>query len=179
MGGIPGFGERTRLDTSMEASSPFGSLKRTGPASANLHGPASPWGPAAPQSAGFGAFGNFALDANATPSTPGEKRPGFGSMRSESRFKGLMSKDSSEDIARPRERTPSLLERLGETESDRQIPSQWTQASGIQSRDRNQIEDFDQQIGNAGHIGDDVSSVWDIFITHQPGSQLNMLTQTA
>lgn len=44
----------------------------------------------------MGAFGNFALGGQ-TP-TSGEKRPGFASMRGESRFKGYMNTASSEDL---------------------------------------------------------------------------------
>ncbi|PNS16842.1 GYF domain-containing protein mpd2 [Sphaceloma murrayae] len=68
--------------------------------SAGLGGPGSPWGTVQP-SPGFtpmGAFGSFAAGAPAT--TPAEKRPGFGGGRAESRFKGLMSKDSSDDIGK-------------------------------------------------------------------------------
>lgn len=89
-----------REDKPAESSTPFGTLKRstTGPFSAGLGGPSSPWA-STPQSAGFGvspmgAFGNFALG---TPSAA-EKRPGLGGGRAESRFKGLMSKESNEDM---------------------------------------------------------------------------------
>ncbi|KAI9371288.1 hypothetical protein BJX61DRAFT_543826 [Aspergillus egyptiacus] len=113
-----------------EASSPFGSLKRSSTNPVGLPGSTSPW-PSASQSASFspmGAFGAFSLggtsSAAQTPTT--EKRPGFGSLRGESRLKGLFSKDSSEDIASIREK-PSLsnLERLGETEAEGRSHSPW------------------------------------------------------
>ncbi len=94
---------------SAETSIGFGSLKRTatGPLSAGLNGLPSPWA-TTPQSAGFsslGSFGNFALGGStAQASTPTEKRTGFGSLRAESRFKGLMVKDGSDEAQKtPRE----------------------------------------------------------------------------
>ena len=102
-------------------SSPFGSLKRhpTGPLSAGLGTPSSPWSNT-PQSAGFspmGSFGNFGLGQQTTPS---EKRPNLGSGRSESRFKNVLNKDGSEDAgARTVERKSSMssLSRVMENES--------------------------------------------------------------
>ena len=124
------FGERPKLDTGIDAGSLFGSLKRTttNPASAGVNGPSSPW-TAGPAPSGFGAFGNFSLDwAGANPLTPGDKKSGFGSMRSESRFKGLMSKDSSEDMSlRPKEKGSALLERLHEADA---VPS-WGQDRSV------------------------------------------------
>lgn len=97
---------------------PFGGLMRANTAGSVLgNGPASPWGPT-PGSAAMspmGNFGSFALGgSSANPPTPVEKRPGFGSMRGESRLTHLMPKESSEDISskaadrpswRPRQRT--------------------------------------------------------------------------
>lgn len=85
----------------------FGSLRRhqTGPLSAGLGGPSSPW-TNAPQSAGLspmGSFGNFGLGQAQT-----DKRPGLGG-RAESRFKNMLSKDAGEDSgSRTVERKPSL-----------------------------------------------------------------------
>ncbi|KAI9831780.1 MAG: hypothetical protein M1819_004677 [Sarea resinae] len=118
--------EVANRDSSVDTSSPFGSLKRsvTGPFSAGLTGPSSPWA-STPQSAGaspMGAFGSFAIgDPSRQPTTPGDKKSGFGSLRGESRFKGLMSKDSSEDIgSRMKEKTSmNSLERLKDTETRR------------------------------------------------------------
>ena len=80
---------------------PTGTLKRstTGPLSAGLNGPSSPWS-SAPQSAGFnpigGAFGSFALSASQGTSAS-ERRSGFGSTKGQSRFTGFMPKDSNEE----------------------------------------------------------------------------------
>ncbi|KAL9095225.1 MAG: hypothetical protein Q9165_002481 [Trypethelium subeluteriae] len=85
-------------------SGPTGTLKRTatGSLSAGLNAPSSPWS-STPQSAGFnpvgGAFGSFAIGGSQATST-GENRSSFGSARGQSRFKGLMSKDNSEEANR-------------------------------------------------------------------------------
>ena len=79
---------------------PVGSLRRisTGPLSAGLGGgPASPWANQ-PQTAGptaMGSFGNLGLGGGSGQ----EKRLPMGG-RGESRFRGLMGKQSSEDISR-------------------------------------------------------------------------------
>ncbi|KAL4870083.1 hypothetical protein BDV12DRAFT_65522 [Aspergillus spectabilis] len=112
-----------------EAPSPFGSLKRSSTNPVALPGATSPW-PSASQNANFspmGAFGAFSIGTSSAAQTPTtEKRPGFGSLRGESRLKGLFSKDSSEDISSIREK-PSLsnLERLGESEADKRSHSPW------------------------------------------------------
>lgn len=105
-------------------SSPFGSLNRstTGPLSAGLNVPPSPWG-VGPPSAGFssmGTFGSFALGPPSASTDVPEQRSGFGSLRGESRFKGLLSKSSSEDIAPVIKQKPSIgnLARLAEVEND-------------------------------------------------------------
>ena len=114
-------------DTAGETSSPFDSFRRRptgGPVSAGLSAPESPWS-AAPRSAtfggGMGAFGSFSLGAgNGSSETPEkDKRSAFGSMPRESRFKGLLSKASSEDIASgstPEKSVKGNLERLTEDE---------------------------------------------------------------
>ncbi|KAF5867017.1 hypothetical protein ETB97_006863 [Aspergillus alliaceus] len=115
--------ESAREATS-ETASPFNSLKRsaTNPLSAAPGTTTSPWGSAS-QNASFspmGAFGAFSLGTN-----PTEKKPGFGSLRGESRLKGLFSKDSSEDMSAAVKEKPSLsnLERLaGEGEQRSQSP---------------------------------------------------------
>lgn len=102
-----------------------GSLKRnpTGPLTAGFNAPSSPWG-AGPQSAGLspmGSFGNYGLGSAAgQPGTPGEKRPGIGSGRAESRFKNVLSKDGADDASsKTIERKPSIssLTRVNENES--------------------------------------------------------------
>lgn len=107
-----------------DLNSPFAPLKRstTGPFSAGLNGTSSPW-PSAPQSAGFspmGAFGNFALGTGSAQASMTEKKSGFGSLRGESRFKGLLSKDSSDDVGSGIREKHSFgsLEKLPEPEGD-------------------------------------------------------------
>ncbi|KAL3474937.1 hypothetical protein BJX99DRAFT_230576 [Aspergillus californicus] len=113
-----------------EAPSPFGSLKRSSTNPVALAGSTSPWPPSASQSASFapmGSFGAFSMGTNsATPTPTTEKRPGFGSLRGESRLKGLFSKDSMEDISSIKEK-PSLsnLERLGESDAEGRSQSPW------------------------------------------------------
>ncbi|GAB7359124.1 hypothetical protein MBLNU230_g5192t1 [Neophaeotheca triangularis] len=86
------------------ATTPFGTLKRqgTGPLG-GFAAPSSPWTAGTP-SGGFSpmgsAFGNFNIGGQ--PSTPGDKRAGAASGRQESRFKGLLNKDSNEDMGGPR-----------------------------------------------------------------------------
>jgi PERQ amino acid-rich with GYF domain-containing protein len=115
--------EKNRLETGIDTGSPFNSWKRnaSGPMSAGITGPSSPWANPGPQSAGFGAFGNFNLEnSTATPTTPGEKRLGFGSLRGESRFKGLMSKESSEDInTLSKDKSVLGLEKLNESDAEK------------------------------------------------------------
>lgn len=85
-------------------ASPFGLLRRTStqPVSAGINGPSSPWS-GAPPSAGFspmGAFGNFSIGSgSAQAPTTDEKKPGFGSVRGQSRFRDLMGAGSSEETA--------------------------------------------------------------------------------
>jgi PERQ amino acid-rich with GYF domain-containing protein len=93
--------EKPPAEVTDGARAPFSGLKRTatGPLNTAVAGGSSPWS-ATPQSAGFspmGAFGNFAINSNATVGTPtADKRPGLAGGRAESRFKGLMAKDSDE-----------------------------------------------------------------------------------
>ncbi|QDS71032.1 hypothetical protein FKW77_008166 [Venturia effusa] len=62
----------------------------------------------------FGAMGSFALGSFAPGASSGQsgiatdKRPGFGSIRGESRFKTLMSKGSSEDVRRDTKEKASI-----------------------------------------------------------------------
>ncbi|GKZ17631.1 hypothetical protein AbraIFM66951_011742 [Aspergillus brasiliensis] len=121
--------ENVARDANAETASPFGSLKRssTNPLSAAPGASNSPWGSAS-QNANFspmGAFGAFSLGTATTPTT--EKKAGFGSLRGESRLKGLFSKDSSEDISATIKEKSSLssLERLGETEGEKRAQSPW------------------------------------------------------
>ena len=68
----------------------------------------------------MGAFGNFSLAGSlGQPPTPGERRT-VSNLRGESRFKGLMGKDSSEDIGSRAKEKPSFssLEKLSERENE-------------------------------------------------------------
>lgn len=104
---------------------PFGPLKRTltGPAGAVVNGPSSPWS-ATPQSAGFspmGTFGNFSLGGSSgQPYSPIDKKPAFSSSRGESRFKGLMSPENSEELSHKVKEKASLnsLEKLAEATNE-------------------------------------------------------------
>ncbi|BCS26552.1 uncharacterized protein APUU_51263S [Aspergillus puulaauensis] len=115
----------------VEASSPFGSLKRSSTNPVAMPGSTSPW-PSASQNANFspmGAFGAFNMSSSSAAQTPTtEKKPGFGSLRGESRLKGLFSKDSFEDVSSISEK-PSLsnLERLGESEAEKRSQSPWVE----------------------------------------------------
>ncbi|MCJ1245766.1 hypothetical protein MMC30_002970 [Trapelia coarctata] len=159
------FGDNDKPDSIMETNSPFGSFKRTatGPLSANINGPASPWS-TAPQSAGFpstGAFGNFSLGGNSgqQPPTPGDRKLGFGSLRGESRFKGLMSKSSFEDMSsRSKDKTSiSNMEKLTETDSEISQNKAMPTRSFRQSAELNPFDELDQHVGSAA-LGGEVPS---------------------
>ncbi|KAL8784349.1 MAG: hypothetical protein Q9213_004000 [Squamulea squamosa] len=146
-----------------DGDSPFGGLKRTatGPIGSSLNGPSSPWS-AAPQSAGFspmGTFGSFSLvGATGQPPTPGEKRSTYGTVRGESRFKGLMNAESSDDLsAKVKERTSvNSLERLAEASNEPAVSGgdlpRSTQKPGPAAPD-----DEPYQAGSAALGGDDAS----------------------
>lgn len=158
--------DRENSKPGIDTASPFGSLKRstTNPASAGLNGPSSPWS-GAPSSAGFspmGAFGNFALGGTTVQiPTTGEKKPGFGSIRVESRFKGLMNAGSSEDLGFKVKEKASLssLERL--TETSEQNQSRWAGNNSAQPRGINADLNGGEGDFGAGSAalggGDDVS----------------------
>lgn len=145
-------------DEREDPSSPFGSLKRssTNPINTNLtavSGPNSPWGSAS-HNANFspmGAFGAFSLGSSAN--TPTEKKPGYGSLRGESRFKGLLSKDSSEDIAgSAKDRPSSNLERLAENENDGRSQSPW--GDTVKTRlNRSETNPFDEPRSGSAALG--------------------------
>jgi PERQ amino acid-rich with GYF domain-containing protein len=99
-------------------TSPFATITRrstAGQSNVGFNGPASPWG-STPQSATFspmGAFGSI-LDQAA------EKKPGYTSLRGESRFSKLISRDSNENMKGPKERTSfGNLERVNEGQQER------------------------------------------------------------
>ena len=110
-----------------DIASPFGSLKHS--STGGLTGPSSPW-QSASQSANFspmGAFGAFPIGSSASQTPTSEKKSGFGSIRGESRLKGLFAKDSYEDIGSSVKEKPSLsnLDRLAEDEGNVRSNSPW------------------------------------------------------
>ncbi|KAL9016647.1 MAG: hypothetical protein Q9185_006020 [Variospora sp. 1 TL-2023] len=140
-----------------EGSSPFAGLKRTatGPVGSSLNGPSSPWS-AAPQSAGFapmGTFGSFSLGGSTgQPPTPSDKKPGHGSLRAESRFKGLMNSESPEDLGlKVKEKASvSSLERLAEVTNEPAATDWGTHRSALRNEES-------YQAGSAALGGDDAS----------------------
>ena len=146
-------------------SSPFGPLKRTatGSVGGGANGPSSPWS-TAPQSAGFapmGAFGNFSLSGQpGQPSTPADKKASFGSLRGESRFKGLMNPTSSEDLkSRVKEKeSVGSLEKLAESANEQ--TSRWGSLHSGRIQGSETIPyngEEDNRTGSAALGGDDVS----------------------
>ena len=137
---------------------PFGPLKRTltGPAAAGTNGPSSPWS-ATPQSAGFspmGAFGNFSLGGTSgQPYSPIDKKPTFSSFRGESRFKGLMNQENSEESTPKVKEKSSLssLEKLTEATNE-QTFTDWPAGSARRSQ-----SDEKYATGSAALGGDDAS----------------------
>ncbi|KAL1956913.1 hypothetical protein VTO42DRAFT_6660 [Malbranchea cinnamomea] len=135
-------------DASLDLTSPYGTLKRSVTMGVTQSGSSSPWAATSPsQNSGFasmgGAFGSFSLGP-ITPGGSGDKRPGFGSLRGESRFKSLLSKGSSEDIGSSGKEKPSSgLDSVPESADN---PSR----SGIQTRtSRSDTNPFDEPRGGS------------------------------
>ena len=111
----------------------------------------------------MGAFGNFAIgNGSAQTPTADEKRPGFGSVRGQSRFKGLMGAGSSEDTAlKVKEKaSANSLERLAESTNE---PTQAQWANDRTALPRNMHVGFfedeeDFGTGSAALGGDDAST---------------------
>ena len=116
-----------------ETTSPFGSLKRssTNPlVAAGLTGSSSPW-QSASHSASFspmGAFGAFPIGSSGAQTPTSEKKANFGSLRGESRMKGLFAKDGSEDPLVKEKPSLSSLEHLTEDEGGTRSASPWGEA---------------------------------------------------
>lgn len=69
----------------------------------------------------MGTFGSFSLGgATGQPPTPGDRKSTYGSLRGESRFKGLMNSESSEDVGSKVKEKASIssLERLAEASNE-------------------------------------------------------------
>lgn len=137
---------------------PLGPLKRTltGPAGTAVNGPSSPWS-ATPQSAGFspmGAFGNFSLGGPSGQAySPIDKKPAYSSFRGESRFKGLMNTENSEESTPKVKEKASLssLEKLTEATNE-QTFADWPAGSVRRPR-----SDEKYITGSAALGGDDAS----------------------
>ncbi|KAJ5173409.1 hypothetical protein N7492_006002 [Penicillium capsulatum] len=141
-------------DGAPEAASPFGSLKRssTNPLNTAIGGPSSPWGSAS-HNANFspmGAFGAFSLGSNTAQTPTTEKKAGYGSLRGESRFKGLLSKESAEDIVQ--EKNLSSLERLTEDDDDQGAQSPWGDAMKTRAN-RSETNPFDEPRSGSAAFG--------------------------
>ena len=98
----------------------------------------------------MGAFGAFSLGSGTSSTPTAEKKPGYGSLRGESRFKGLLSKDSSEDIAR--DRNLSNLERLVEDDLDNRAQSPWAEAVKTRAS-RSETNPFDEPRSGSAALG--------------------------
>lgn len=144
-------------ESGADAASPFGSLKRssTNPLNPAIGGPSSPWGSAS-HNANFspmGAFGAFSLGSNTASTPTAEKKAGFGSLRGESRFKGLLSQDSSEDMeSSAKEKTLGNLERLTEDDDSQRAQSPW--GDTIKTRAyRSETNPFDEPRSGSAALG--------------------------
>ncbi|OAL47481.1 hypothetical protein IQ07DRAFT_646419 [Pyrenochaeta sp. DS3sAY3a] len=144
--------EREREKGAAETANPFGSLKRTTTGPFNSGGAGSPW--SATPGGGFGAFGNF---GNPQP----DKKAGYGGIRGESRFKGLMGKQSVEEFEKgPKEKgSISNLGILNESEPSKSAGS-WMEARSNRptSNDTDPFPEDHVPSGSAAlHGGDDMS----------------------
>lgn len=144
-------------ESGADAASPFGSLKRstTNPLNPAIGGPSSPWGSAS-HNANFspmGAFGAFSLGSNTASTPTTEKKAGFGSLRGESRFKGLLSQDSSEDMeGSAKEKTLSNLERLTEDDDSQRAQSPWGDTVKTRAY-RSETNPFDEPRSGSAALG--------------------------
>jgi PERQ amino acid-rich with GYF domain-containing protein len=139
-------------DGGQDSLGSFATLKRTttAPFSAGLTGPSSPWS-STPQTTGFspmGSFGNFALGPSSGSAS--DKRPALGGIRAESRFKGLMSKESSEDVSKTVKEKGSLgsLSKVPEATGDSSALS-WREARP-QRATGNESDSFPSETTPAG-----------------------------
>ncbi len=122
---------------------PFGGLMRSNTGGNSLaNGPASPWSttPASATLSPMGNFGSFAMPGQQP--TFGEKRPGFGTTRGESRLVSLMPRESSED----------LMSKTGEANKVQESSRPW------RSRPRTDTDPFGDEIGGLEE-GRDMASI--------------------
>lgn len=104
----------------------------------------------------MGAFGSFSLASSGqqAAASTAEKRPGFGSVRGESRFKGLLSKDSSEDVGllAKDKGLAREIERLAETEATSRSQSPWNDT--LKTRPvRSETNPFDEPRSGSAALG--------------------------
>ncbi len=150
--------ENSKSGQVADAALPFAQLKRTltVPAGTGVNGPSSPWS-ATPQSAGFspmGAFGNFSLGGPSGPAySPIDKKTAFGSFRGESRFKGLMNTENSE------ESTPTVKEKASRSSLEKltEATNEQTFADWPTGNARHTRNDEKYGTGSAALGGDDAS----------------------
>ncbi|OAX80117.1 hypothetical protein ACJ72_05555 [Emergomyces africanus] len=159
--------ENSGRDASLDMSSPYGTLKRsaTGPVGGSSNSSTSPW-PSSAHSSTFspmGAFGSFSLGPMSSSAGMSDKKPSFGSLRGESRFKGLLSKDSSEDMGSSVKEKLSLaaLDRLPEIEDSSPPPQQPSWGESVKTRTtRSETNPFDDEprSGSAALGGQDLDA---------------------
>lgn len=139
-----------KIDTSVDSKSPFGSLRRTatGPLSAGITGPSSPWANEPSSAGGFGRMGSFGILDQ--PGTPGEKKPGYGSLGGGSRFMtGLRRENDEQGKTRS---SLGLLDRLAEESNP---PSQRQSRIGHRGEPGRLDDEPAAQTGSAALGGDD------------------------
>ncbi|KAF1952321.1 hypothetical protein CC80DRAFT_495396 [Byssothecium circinans] len=149
-----GTDERDKDKGSAENANPFATLKRTTTAPFSAAASATNW--SSTQGLAFspmGAFGSFAH-----PSA--DKKAGMGSVRGESRFKGLMSKGSMEDVDKGLKEKGSLGSLRPVTETEPSNTQSWAEArfNRPTSNDTDPYPDDDVRTGSAAlRGGDDLS----------------------
>ena len=150
-----GVDERDRDRKISTDSQPHGTLKR-GTSSGNV---GTMWSPSG--GSGFtsmGSFGSFALGAGSSQPAS-EKRPPVGSLRGESRFKGLMSKENAEEGSMGIKEHPSAshLRRLADPSLEYEQASDGSLAFRQRNKDIDQYQE-EERAGSAALGGADDAS---------------------
>ncbi|KAI9838816.1 MAG: hypothetical protein M1837_002309 [Sclerophora amabilis] len=125
----------------------------TGPLSANTNVPPSPWAGGSGTFSPMGSFGNFGLNEGSNqPPTPGEKRPGFGSVRGGSRLSKFMGHDTSDEPQSAAREGSSIagLGKVSESETEH-FAHHWGEARARRpmSGDTDPFGDEDGRVGSA------------------------------